>query len=92
MNKNYRQHMVACMRVLEVCEGMCHVNKVGGKLIVNRLAIPHDTLPSNVRHYAPATSNRAIKYIKSLHKTISKRIDCKPVRGLDLINDLITFK
>jgi len=45
-----------------------------------------------VGHYTPATSNRAIKYMKSLHKTIFKRFDCKPVRGLDLINDLIAFK
>ena len=45
-----------------------------------------------VVRYTPATSNRAIKYMKSLHKTIFKRFDCKPVRGLDLINDLIAFK
>jgi hypothetical protein len=46
----------------------------------------------NVGHYAPATSNWAIKYIKSPRETICKRFDFKPVRRQDLINDLIAFK
>jgi len=59
--------MVECMRVSAVFERLWLVKKLGGKLINFSFEIPHETLPSNVRH--KRRSNRTtLKFNQLLDK------------------------